>query len=385
MKILLVEDDCRIASALAEALSDQNYAVDLAADGQTGWDLLKAFDYSLILLDVMLPRLNGLTFCQRLRSEGYQIPVLMLTARDTSADKVLGLDAGADDYVVKPFDLKELLARIRALLRRGNASLPPVLIWQALQVWGGSLALLLAGVGSWWLMRQSLQPIQQSFQQLQQFTADASHELRHPLTGIKASVEVMQSHPERIHPADLSKLAAIAGAANDMTALVEDLLLLARSEDSLAAAPTAIPLDELLEDLAELFLPQAVAKQLQFKHQLTSAWVKADPAQIKRLFTNLLANALAYTASGSITLSSTLEDDWIIVRVTDTGIGIAPDDLPHIFDRFWRADQARCRRAGGTGLGLAIAQTIVQSHRGKILVSSQLGGGSQFQVELPVA
>jgi two-component system, OmpR family, response regulator len=134
VKILLVEDDCRIASALAEALSDQNYAVDLAADGQTGWDLLKAFDYSLILLDVMLPRLNGLTFCQRLRSEGYQIPVLMLTARDTSADKVLGLDAGADDYVVKPFDLKELLARIRALLRRGNASLPPVLIWQALQL-----------------------------------------------------------------------------------------------------------------------------------------------------------------------------------------------------------------------------------------------------------
>ena len=134
MKILLVEDDCRIAGALAEALSDQNYAVDLAADGEIGWDLLEAFDYNLILLDVMLPRLNGLTFCQRLRATGRQTPVLMLTARDGSSDKVLGLDAGADDYVVKPFDLKELLARIRALLRRGNASLPPVLIWQALQL-----------------------------------------------------------------------------------------------------------------------------------------------------------------------------------------------------------------------------------------------------------
>ena len=134
MKILLVEDDCRIAGALAEALSDQNYAVDLAADGEKGWDLLEAFDYNLILLDVMLPRLNGLTFCQRLRATGRQTPVLMLTARDGSSDKVLGLDAGADDYVVKPFDLKELLARIRALLRRGNASLPPVLIWQALQL-----------------------------------------------------------------------------------------------------------------------------------------------------------------------------------------------------------------------------------------------------------
>ena len=105
MKILLVEDDCRIAGALAEALSDQNYAVDLAADGEKGWDLLEAFDYNLILLDVMLPRLNGLTFCQRLRATGRQTPVLMLTARDGSSDKVLGLDAGADDYVVKPFDL----------------------------------------------------------------------------------------------------------------------------------------------------------------------------------------------------------------------------------------------------------------------------------------
>ena len=250
--------------------------------------------------------------------------------------------------------------------------------------WGGSLALLLAGIGSWWLMRQALQPIEQNFRQLQQFTADASHELRHPLTGIKASAEVMQSHPERFHPADLPKLAAIAGAANDMTSLVEDLLLLARSEDRLTSH-IAIPLDELLEDLADLFLPQATAKQIQLKHQLTPAWVKADPAQLKRLFTNLLENALAYTASGSITLSSALEDDWVIVRITDTGIGIAPEDLPDVFNRFWRADQARSRREGGTGLGLAIVQAIVQSHRGKILVTSQLGVGSQFQVELPVA
>jgi len=249
--------------------------------------------------------------------------------------------------------------------------------------WGGSLALLLSGLGSWWLMRQSLQPIEQSFRQLQQFTADASHELRHPLTSIKASAEVMLSHPERVHPADLQKLTAIAGAADEMASLVEDLLLLARSEDKLATTRIAIPLDELLEDLVDCFQPQATAKQLQLKHQLTPAWINADSTQIKRAFTNLLANALSYTASGSITLSSVLEDDWIVVQIVDTGIGIAPDDLPHIFDRFWRADQARSRREGGTGLGLAIAQTIVQSHRGKISVQSQLGVGSRFQVELP--
>lgn len=134
MKILLVEDDERIAVPLAEALGDQNYAVDVAEDGELGWDYLDTYLYSLVLLDIMLPRLNGIQLCQRMRQRGLQTPVLMLTARDTSTDKVLGLDAGADDYVVKPFDLQELLARIRALLRRGTVTLSPVLAWGTLEL-----------------------------------------------------------------------------------------------------------------------------------------------------------------------------------------------------------------------------------------------------------
>lgn len=134
MKILLVEDDERIAFPLAEALGDQNYAVDVAEDGELGWDYLDTYSYSLVLLDIMLPRLNGIQLCQRMRQRGLQTPVLMLTARDTSTDKVIGLDAGADDYVVKPFDLQELLARIRALLRRGTVTLSPVLSWGTIEL-----------------------------------------------------------------------------------------------------------------------------------------------------------------------------------------------------------------------------------------------------------
>lgn len=134
MRILLVEDDDRIANALAEALSDQHYAADVAPDGQLGWDYATSYPYDLILLDVMLPHLDGISLCQRLRKAGYLIPILMLTARDTSTDKVMELDAGADDYVIKPFDLKELMARIRALLRRGNTALPPVLEWGELRL-----------------------------------------------------------------------------------------------------------------------------------------------------------------------------------------------------------------------------------------------------------
>jgi len=123
MKILLVEDDERIAAALTEALTDYHYVVDVASDGEQGFTFVQTFPYELLILDVMLPRLDGIELCRKIRHNGYKMPILMLTARDTYHDKVQGLDVGADDYVVKPFDLNELLARIRALLRRGTTEL----------------------------------------------------------------------------------------------------------------------------------------------------------------------------------------------------------------------------------------------------------------------
>jgi DNA-binding response OmpR family regulator len=132
MRILLVEDDANLAEALAEALTDQRYIVDVVSDGEAGWVQVNTINYDLVLLDVMLPKLDGLSLCKRLRDRNYTGPILMITARDTSADKVMGLDAGADDYVVKPIDLAELLARVRALLRRGLSSAPPVLEWEGL-------------------------------------------------------------------------------------------------------------------------------------------------------------------------------------------------------------------------------------------------------------
>ena len=134
MRILLVEDDLRLAETLAEALSDQLYTVDIAANGLLAWDYVKNLDYDLVLLDVMLPELDGITLCQQLRSQGYRMPILMITARDTVSDKITGLDAGADDYIVKPVDLGELLARIRALLRRGGTTSQPILEWGAIKL-----------------------------------------------------------------------------------------------------------------------------------------------------------------------------------------------------------------------------------------------------------
>jgi DNA-binding response OmpR family regulator len=142
MRILLVEDDIQLADVLNEMLVVRQYVVDLAKDGMGAWNWVELIKYDLIVLDVTLPKLDGIRFCQRLRhlegnSRAYPnatVPVLMLTARDTVADKIVGLDAGADDYVTKPFDLDELMARIRALLRRGSSTTHLNLCWGSLHL-----------------------------------------------------------------------------------------------------------------------------------------------------------------------------------------------------------------------------------------------------------
>ena len=127
MRVLLVEDEPDAARILAKGLREEAYAVDVAGDGERALELAFVNDYDLVILDVMLPRRDGFEVCRELRSNGSAVPVLMLTARDAVEDRIAGLDTGADDYLSKPFDFDELLARVRALLRRGPALRPAVL------------------------------------------------------------------------------------------------------------------------------------------------------------------------------------------------------------------------------------------------------------------
>ncbi|NJM76072.1 MAG: response regulator [Acaryochloridaceae cyanobacterium RU_4_10] len=134
MKILVVEDDRSLASALQKVLSEQHYLVDVAFDGQTGLELAEAYEYDLIVLDVMLPKQSGIRICQQLRSQRNNVLILLMTVQDESSQKVTGLDAGADDYLTKPIDTPEFLARIRALLRRLGGTGSPILEWHGLQL-----------------------------------------------------------------------------------------------------------------------------------------------------------------------------------------------------------------------------------------------------------
>lgn len=127
MRILVVEDEPRIAGVVVKGLREQGYAVDLASDGEEGLDKAFINAYEVVVLDILLPKLDGISICRELRKLGSKTPILMLTAKDAVEDRVAGLESGADDYLSKPFDFKELLARVRALCRRGQEFRPEVL------------------------------------------------------------------------------------------------------------------------------------------------------------------------------------------------------------------------------------------------------------------
>ncbi len=156
-RVLVAEDETAILQGLRDHLQFEGYEVFTAVDGMTGMELIRKHDPHLIVLDLMLPRLSGYELCRKLRAEGVHTPILMLTARGEEADGVLGLDLGADDYVTKPFSVRELMARVRALLRRSahGADLPNELEFGEV-LWTSSAMKLFVADGKWSLPAKSL-------------------------------------------------------------------------------------------------------------------------------------------------------------------------------------------------------------------------------------
>ncbi len=230
-----------------------------------------------------------------------------------------------------------------------------------------------------------MRSIEQNFERLQQFTADASHELRSPLMAIKASSQVALRYPEGMRSSDMEEFQAIATSAERITRMMEDLLMLARMDKKLSERWEIIDLSELLQGLFQQFNAQSLSKNIELIYpQSKPLSIRGNSEQILRLFINLIENALHYTNSGGkIFIEVNQAGQWIDVSIQDTGIGIAPEQIKNIFSRFWRADISRTQWDGGSGLGLAIAQSIAEIHGGKIQVVSQLEVGSCFTVRLP--
>jgi signal transduction histidine kinase len=222
-----------------------------------------------------------------------------------------------------------------------------------------------------------------SFRRERQFTTDASHELRTPLTAMQAILTVMREKrrtPEEYEQA----LDDLSDEAFRLRALVDDLLRLARSAGPVARVHENINLSTLLHDVADSLRPLAEAKGLTLACEVPDRLaLTGDSDELIRLFVNLVDNAIKYTEQGSVSLAASHRDNHhLTVRITDTGPGIAPEHLPHLFDRFYRVEQARA--TPGAGLGLSIAQSIARAHDGTIQVNSVVNQGTQFVVSFPL-
>jgi signal transduction histidine kinase len=233
-----------------------------------------------------------------------------------------------------------------------------------------------------------LSRLEQSFASLHRFTADASHELKTPLMVLRAGVERALIHPGT--PGEiLQSLDETLAQINQMTEMVENLLTLARADEG--RAPLAVEesdLREVVADVAETAGMLGENAGVSATHSMPDNPVRlaVDRHRIREMLLNMVTNAIKYTPKGgTIALGLEEDEEWVTFTVRDSGIGIAAGDLPHIFDRFWRADQARSRSGErpGTGLGLAITKWIAEAHGGSISVQSRPGRGSVFTVRLP--
>ena len=230
---------------------------------------------------------------------------------------------------------------------------------------------------------EMLMRLEAAFRFQQQFLADAAHELRTPLTAIRTNLEIWLRGSENTSGEAADAARAAVREADRMGRLVADLLFLGRGDQERPARREPVALDRLLLDVYSLQRPLAGQVELVID-EFEQVSVEGDPDQLRQLLLNLVDNALHYTPPGGrVTLGLTQDGAWARLRISDAGPGIPPQHLPHVFDRFYRVDDARARHTGGAGLGLAISQQIAQAHHGRIDVASEESRGTTFIVILP--
>jgi len=228
--------------------------------------------------------------------------------------------------------------------------------------------------------------LESSFKKMAQFSADVSHELRSPLCSLKGETEVTLSQDRSLEEYR-NVLAKNLETFDSLNKTIEDLLLLSKTDSGNVPLDLAtIRLDNLLSNLYDLFKVLADQKNINFTTSpMEKVELKGDKTKLQQLFSNLIDNAIKYTpAGGEINLSLKKQPDQIEVMVKDSGIGIPENELPHIFDRFYRVEKSRSKATGGTGLGLSICKWIVKAHQGEIKAESTPGKGSAFTIILPL-
>lgn len=347
-KILIVDDTRDILDLLRKRFRADGYDTDEASDGEEALRKVEEYGPDLLILDIMMPKIDGIEVCRRLRQDQRHrhLPVLLLTAKSLVPDKVLGLDTGADDYITKPFDYKELAARVRSLLAKKTASV--------------KLA------------------EKEKSEALDHMVDEVSHEVRNPLVIIGGFARrVLKNLPEN----DTNRRA--------LEIILENVVILERMVTELVELKGAslafkeeADINAILHGVLDLFRREISERDITLVIDFLAdpPSLLVDRENITLALFNLIENAIESMTEPlrRLTVNTALQGDFFEIRISDTGRGITREKLKNIYDPFFTS------KVHGPGLGLTFALKAVQNHNGQITVESKEGHGSTFTVRLPV-
>ena len=373
-RVLIVDDEPRNLRVLEGILAPLHYDLQLAGSGKEALEHVAADPPDIVLLDVMMPDISGFDVCRRLKTQAETqfTPIVLVTALADRESKLMGIEAGADDFINKPVDPNELRARVKSLLRA--KSLHDELQQKTTALEESNQALTAAN-----------QQIQEASRHKSDFLARMSHDLRTPMNAIIGYSRILRRKlTDRLDEREQRNLQNIEKFSGNLLNLINDILDLSRIEAGrieLNAPPTDVR--TLANECADA-LESIVKPGVELRRELSDVGqITTDPDRLRQVVMNLLGNAAKFTDSGHITLSLAHNNGATELTVADTGIGIPPEDLPHIFDEFRQVERQGGEQSEGTGLGLAIAKKTVELLGGEITASSAIGRGTTFAVRLP--
>jgi signal transduction histidine kinase len=360
-RVLLADDNADMRSYIRRLLSD-HYEVETVGDGNTALAAVKTNPPDLVLTDIMMPGLDGLDLLHHLRTgqDTKSIPVILLSARAGEESRIEGLDLGADDYIVKPFSARELVAKIGAQIGMAR------------------------------IRRDAFQREQQLLRndhRKNEFISTLSHELRNPLAAISAGLQLLDVTQDGVQAGKAKEI--IKRQMNQLCHLVDDLLDITRiANNKIVLKKEKVEINILALSVADDQKPLFEEKRVRLITQTNNEllYLDADPVRLRQIIGNLLHNALKFSYNGGKTVLSVYKErNEAVICVTDNGIGIKPDILTKLFEPFMQLDTSLDRKNGGLGLGLSITKGIAELHGGYVEASSEgLGKGASFYIHLPL-
>jgi len=378
-RILVVDDEKEIRDLLYKALTRLGrFHVELAETGEDVLQKIEKDSFDLVLTDLKMPKMDGIQLISEIARSKPEILTVLMTGHGTIDSAVEAMKQGASDYLTKPLNLDETVIRIQKALEDRQRFVR---------------------------LKEFADQLEKANQELRridvvksEFVSVASHELRTPLAAIKNAVQLMLSGKTGEINENQTKFLSMAQRnINRLTNILNDLLNLSRIESGkIELKFEKVDLKGVLELTASSLTPQADVKSIQIEVEVPEQLptVHGDQDKIEQILTNLIGNSIKFTPEGGkilITAKLLLKEregaygDFVAVSVKDTGIGIPPEHLDAIFEKFHQVESSLHRSVSGTGLGLAITKGLVEAHQGKLWVESEVGNGSTFTFTLPIS